>query len=494
MASSLPFRARSPLILLGAAMLALGGCDRRPDDAAVAVSVIGGTARPADPSRAELSPAERVLMGATAQGLVRFDAAGQVEPALAERWIVIDDGQSYIFRLGDARWPDGNRVTAGDVVATLKRALRPADHKPFAPALRLVDEIVEMTPEVVEIRLRRPQPEFLKLLAQPELAIFKRPSLRGTGPYEPGQQMAGAQRLRPVRRLEDEEEAETPFSPAEMVEVRGERAALAVARFARGRSDLVLGGGLDEWPLLSIAQIGPASIRLDPAAGLFGLAVVRRTGFLAEAPNRAAVAGALDRNAITAAVRSDWGTSDALLPAQLDSGAAPAAFPWLATPSDETISQARARVTVWRADHPDMAPLRIALPEGPGGNLLWRPIADSLRAIGLPVERVAQDAADADLRLIDAVAPLDSGRWYLDTACVACDPMIRAIIDAAADARDAETRARLLADGDAALMADASFVPIASPLRWSLVSQRLRAWTPNARAWHPLNHLRGDPS
>lgn len=51
-----PFsHARFPL-LLAAAALALGGCDRRPDDTAVAVSVVGGTARMADPSRTELSP------------------------------------------------------------------------------------------------------------------------------------------------------------------------------------------------------------------------------------------------------------------------------------------------------------------------------------------------------------------------------------------------------------------------------------------------------
>jgi peptide/nickel transport system substrate-binding protein len=487
-----PLRALSPLALLATAAAALSGCDRRPDDSAVAASVIGGVVRAADPSRTVLSPAERVLMGATAQGLVRFDAAGQVEPALAERWIVIDEGQSYIFRLGDARWPDGNRVTASDVVATLKRAVRPATYKPLAPALRLVDEIVEMTPEVVEIRLRRPQPEFLKLLAQPELAIFQRPSLRGTGPFELAQRVGGMQRLRPIRTLEDEE-AEMPLSPAETVELRADRAAVAVLRFTRGDIDVVLGGGVDDWPLLGVAQVAPAAIRLDPTAGLFGLAVVRREGFLAEASNRAALAGALDRSAITAAVRDDWGAATTLLPGQLDSAAAPAAFPWPATPSDETISQARARVSVWKADHPDMAPLRVALPQGPGGNLLWGTIAGSLRAIGLPVERVALDA-DADLRLIDKVAPLDSGRWYLDNACVACDPMIRAIIDAAGDAPNAETRGRLLADGDAALVTDASFIPISTPLRWSLVSPRLRAWTPNARAWHPLNHLRNDPS
>ncbi len=40
--------------------------------------------------------------------------------------------------------------------------------------------------------------------------------------------------------------------------------------------------------------------------------------------------------------------------------------------------------------------------------------------------------------------------------------------------------------------ADAGFIPLARPLRWSLVATRLAAWQANARAWHPLNRLRPD--
>jgi peptide/nickel transport system substrate-binding protein len=40
--------------------------------------------------------------------------------------------------------------------------------------------------------------------------------------------------------------------------------------------------------------------------------------------------------------------------------------------------------------------------------------------------------------------------------------------------------------------ADVAFIPLARPLRWSLVSMRLQQWQPNTRAWHPLNRLRAD--
>ena len=106
-------------------------------------------------------------------------------------------------------------------------------------------------------------------------------------------------------------------------------------------------------------------------------------------------------------------------------------------------------------------------------------------------ERVAA-GAPADLRLIDAVAPYDSGRWYVATACQLCSEATQTAIDAARDADSPRMRAQQIAIADAALASEVAFIPIARPLRWSLVSIRLKAWTGNSRAWHPLNHLRSD--
>ena len=127
----------------------------------------------ADRSRIIGDTPARLFADATAQGLVRFDAAGQIEPGLAERWIVIDDGISYIFRLRDAEWADGEPVTADQVVALAQAPAAPSSRNPLAPFLTAIDEIVEMTPQVIEVRLKRPRPDLLKLFAQPELALFR---------------------------------------------------------------------------------------------------------------------------------------------------------------------------------------------------------------------------------------------------------------------------------------------------------------------------------
>ena len=63
-----------------------------------------------------------MLLANVAQGLVRFDSAGNIVGGLAERWNVSDDGLSYIFRLASTEWPDGRKITAQQVARLLKRA------------------------------------------------------------------------------------------------------------------------------------------------------------------------------------------------------------------------------------------------------------------------------------------------------------------------------------------------------------------------------------
>lgn len=480
---------RPALPLAAALALLAGGCDRRPDDVAVVASAIGGDTKLADPARGELELATRLMLDSTAQGLVRFDASGGIEPGLAERWIVTDGGRSYIFRLRAAEWPDGTAVTATDVVRSLKRAIEPRSRIAIAPFVAVIDEVVEMTPQIVEVRLKRPRPDLLKLFAQPELAILRRPALAGTGPFrvEPGD---GPVLLRPgfdpSRASEDAEEPD----PADNVRLRGERAAKAIVRFAARESDLVLGGTYRDWPMLAHAEIAPTNIKVDPAAGLFGLAIVSREGFLAKAENRAAIAMAIDRAALTALFRPEWQPVETLLPGKLDSADDPAVPEWTALPLEARKATARNRVAAWRALNPDVPlTIRVALPHAPGATLLWSRIARDLMDMGLRPEWVTGDG-DADLRLIDAVAPYDSGRWYLVTACRQCPAPLTEAVEAARDAPTLTERAQRIADADMALTADAAYIPIAQPLRWSLVALRLRAFQPNARAWHPLTHLR----
>lgn len=60
------------------------------------------------------------------EGLVTFDAAGNLAPGVASDWQILDGGKRYVFTLRpDARWSNGDPVTAADFVYAWRLALSP---------------------------------------------------------------------------------------------------------------------------------------------------------------------------------------------------------------------------------------------------------------------------------------------------------------------------------------------------------------------------------
>lgn len=484
---------RLACLALLACALSVAGCrSAAPEaEAPLQVSAIGFRAAPGDPDTGPLDTPRRLIMAATAQGLVGFDADGQIVPALAESWLVTDEGRSYVFRIRMAEWPDGTPVTTQQVARVLKRAIAPRSRNTLAPYLTAIDDIVAMTDKVIEVRLSRPRPDLLKLFAQPELALLRPATLDGSGPYRLRPDGSGGAMLAlPPDAGRDAEDGDAARG-GDTIHLRGERAALGVARFKLGTTDLVLGGSFADWPIVAAAQIPETSIRLDPASGMFGLAVVDRNGFLATPENRAAVAMAIDRAAVTGSIRPDWAPIETVLPAQLDSAAPPASPQWTSLAFEARQAMARQRVAAWQRSNPGPLTIRLALPPGTGATRVWSAIARSLVAVGISVRRTDINEP-SDLRLVDVVAPYDSARWFLATACRLCGADVALAIDAARDAPTLDARAHRIAEADAAIAADGAYIPIAQPLRWAIVSNRITGWRGNARAWHPLNHLRNE--
>ena len=222
-------------------LLTAASCERRNDDPEIAVSLIGGSLRNADPDRQPLDETQRVVARETAQGLVTLDAAGQVRPGLAESWIVTDDGLSLIFRLRHSRWPDGSDVTAPQVAASLARAVKADSHNDLKPLMMAVDGIVPMTGRIIEVRLRVPRPNMFQLLAQPELGI--RLGGQGAGPWR-GARRGASLVLAPLR--DSDMDADTPPPLVTQATLRAETAGKAIARFQAGNAALVSGGTLND--------------------------------------------------------------------------------------------------------------------------------------------------------------------------------------------------------------------------------------------------------
>src|SRR5258707_14431387 len=86
------------LTLIAALAIAPTAC-RDKNAGAVKVIVIGDAPKIRDPALGPLSSPDAVLLASVGQGLVRFDAAGNIVGGLAGRVNVTDHRLAYIFRI-----------------------------------------------------------------------------------------------------------------------------------------------------------------------------------------------------------------------------------------------------------------------------------------------------------------------------------------------------------------------------------------------------------
>ncbi|MEQ8312310.1 MAG: ABC transporter substrate-binding protein [Sphingopyxis sp.] len=481
-------------------MLALPGCDLFGERGPVRVAAMGELNLRANPLRGELSTANAALLDATSQGLVSYDGEGQIDTGLADRWTVTADGRSYIFRITEAKWTNGRKVTAETVAGILRSYLEPASRHVLKDDFPEIETIRAMTDTVIEIRLSVPQPALLELLAQPSMAIVNKGM--GWGPMRP-RKIGQAMLLSPVPDplAEDAEAAEAAANdPAAAIELIGTTPQGALARFKNGYADGVIGGRFSTLPYFVASNIGRSRLVVDPAPGLFGLAFVRAEGFLATDTNREALVRAIRRDRLIEAFGlAEWQPQVTLRPALYtrDGGPAPLRPTWAEYDNASRLTQAKRIVDAWRSAGRPIEPLRIAVPDSPGGRILFAYVAADLSAIGVPSRRVNMASA-ADLRLIDEVAPNDDPIWALRRlSCrrdTLCNREAQNLIDQATTNIDAGQRARQIGEAEAVLARYAPFIPLATPLRWSVASQRLTGLRANGRAQHPLNHLIAIPN
>lgn len=112
------------------------------------------------------------------EGLVIYDTKAQVIPGVAESWETSEDGLTHSFTLrDDAKWSNGDPVTAGDFVFSLNRIMDPATGAKYANILYPIKGaeainkgeggdlgVVAVDDRTLQITLERPTPYFLELL------------------------------------------------------------------------------------------------------------------------------------------------------------------------------------------------------------------------------------------------------------------------------------------------------------------------------------------
>ncbi|SFS80328.1 peptide ABC transporter substrate-binding protein [Paenibacillus sp. BC26] len=123
------------------------------------------------------------------EGLTRMDKDGNIVPGVAEKWDISEDGKKYTFHLRDnAKWSNGDPVTAGDFEYSWKRTLDPNLNPPAPYAYQLYyiknaqnhnikednpDHIADaaqvgvkaLDDKTLEVQLENPTPYFLNITA-----------------------------------------------------------------------------------------------------------------------------------------------------------------------------------------------------------------------------------------------------------------------------------------------------------------------------------------
>lgn len=119
-------RKKVTLILLVAVMLlAFAGCRETEEKAPMVLRYnVGAEPQYFDPRKATGIPEFTMLLNLF-DGLMRYDINGQLVPSIAESYTVSTDGLLWTFKLSDAKWSNGEPLTAQDFEYSWKSALSP---------------------------------------------------------------------------------------------------------------------------------------------------------------------------------------------------------------------------------------------------------------------------------------------------------------------------------------------------------------------------------
>jgi len=465
------------------------GCDTPIDNDKLRVDAIGAKDSGFNVSETPLGLSSAELRAATARGLVDFDSSGNIIPALASRWIVTDDGLSYIFRIEKTWWKNGEEVTAAKVASLLRQNIGKLGKSSFNDEMDSILEIVAMTGRIIEIRLSAPRPNLLEILAQPEMGLIN--DGFGSGPMQANKQL---EHMR-LRKIQYDGQGNITTSEAWVV-LNNKQTPDALSRFIHGDTDLILGGKFQDLPYFTASDIDEGLLVFDPVPGLFGLLFVEDRGPLIDETVREAITMAIDRPRLLIDFRNDWREVLTLVPETLQNRSEVARPDWASLRIDQRKIRAKQIIDNWRTDNGKIEDIRIAIPAGPGGDILFARIKTDLAEIGINALKTTYDA-DADLRLIDRIAELSSPLWYLSQlSCkktIICDEEADDLVNVARGTSNLIERSQLLAAAERIIQKKRNFIPIAYPTYWSVARTGLLGFSANPRGLHHLQYIGNDP-
>lgn len=475
---------------------------------------------------------EGIVSGFLYDGLVIFGNGSEVEPGLAKRWNISDDGREYTFHLrADAQFSDGRPVTSADVGYSFTRILRPETNSQrkwvldkiagaravIAGTTTTLAGIETPDAHTVKIRLSSAYPPFIVMLAMPNAVIipegaagidtpdpeFDRNPV-GTGPWILDKWLHD-QRL--IFRRNPNYWGEGPFLEHLVYHIQTEDS-VRYRQFDAGNFDIIQVGfqAHEAW------QNDPVRARLTTAiqelrTDYIGIMCSRKP--LDDVRVRAAVSHAIDREMIFRDLQKGRGViAGGPVPPGIDGYVAPAPeYPYDPDKARELLAQ---------AGHRELA-LEFVYREEPLNAEIASAVKDMLAQVGVMVQLMPRDQAALREAIHEGTADLFLGSWTLDYPDIEnalyppfhskniprqgdqthfSNPDVDAVLTAARTEGDNARRIALYQQAEQLVREQAPWVPLFHRKVYYAVQPNVKGWMPvliyNAERFNEVRKVPGE--
>ena len=467
------------------------------------------------------------------EGLVIYDAAANVVPGAAESWEVSDDGTVYTFTIReDARWSNGDPLTAADFVFSFQRIMDPGTGAKYANILYPLMNgeaintgeaettalgVEALDEKTLQITLEAPTPFFLELLThQTGLPVhpasveahgndFIRPeNMVSNGAYQLVEWVPNAHIL--MERNEHFHAADTVqidqvyFYPTE------DRSA-ALRSFRAG--ELHSNNDVPHDQISWLRENLPENFRAAAYLGTYYYALNHEDPIIGDPDVRRALSLAIDREFIVEEITGGGEVAAySFVPPGIGNYDDPAFADYMGVPMAERVEEAVELMTEagYGPDNPVTVELRYNTSENHRKVALA--IADMWAPLGVNIELFNTDVATHYAHLRDR-GDFDVARagWIGDYSdpqnflfMVESDntgfnyaryenPEYDALMDEAAATVDLDARAELLFQAEELFMEDLPFLPIYYYASLNLVADNLEGWEDNIQNVHATRFL-----
>jgi oligopeptide transport system substrate-binding protein len=486
-----------------------------------------GTLDPHKSSTVDESNIQRNLF----EGLMVLDPSGKAAPGVAESFSISEDGLTYTFRLRyNAKWSNGEPVTAGDFVYSFRRIEDPKTRSQYAEVLYPIKNAEEVNtgkaavtdlgvaapdPRTVEITLKAPTPYFLQLLTHHSTLPVNEKAVTRFGEewLKPGNMVSnGAYMLDDVKPNSHVRIVKNPnYWDAAKVTIDAavfdpsDNAAAVLKRYRAGEFDVLR--DLPDDQLGWLRQNMPKELHIAPYAGVYFYAMNTTKPPFNDKRVRLALSMAISREIIVEKI-----TAAGQLPAYgfVPDGTAnytPRRVPWRTMSQAER--EAAAQKLMREAGYGPDKPLRFELAYNTSEN--HKRIAVALAAMWKKIN-VSVDLVNTEFKVHLSnmrVGNFQMGRegWIVDYNDAQgylfllqtstkqqnfsrfSNPEYDRLMDEASLTGDAGKRAALLEQAEGILLEELPVMPIYFYVSKNLVSTKVKGWQDNPLDWEYVRNL-----